>query len=473
MVYNKMWCLLAVALIASASATSSNVNVVANVDYLNTLAQAVLPTVEGLINDLKLGNYTFDVKYSFLTANIEVDNVELVDTTSSAAYFTLAEPNLLTLKLENVSTLVKFYYVFKSGFLNYKGNGSLAVSETNFVTTVHIESANSKPQVFFQDTAVKIGKFVLQTELSSTLQNILVQALTAEIGTIEQTVASTVNTLSDTVNPLLAGINFAFAIPDTPVVIDAGLTDSTVATDSLYGTAFLNGTVYDQTNPQTYAGHKVELPTVSSLNGPLQALVSEWAVNNFLLNFYTYADFTIDEIPAQYGVSLTTTTLATFLPELRTVYGDNVPLALRFYGTKDKAAPEVHINNGVNGRLAFNNDILVSNASGFSRALTLAWGLSFDVSGTLTDFTVNATINSITLDGLEVVDTQMGAIDIESSKTFLSNLYKAFLPAVNQQLAALTIPAIDIPYVTILSAGAKSGVGYLEAVAEVAWKGVP
>ena len=67
-----MLSLLAVALIASASAYNSNVNVVANVDYLNTLAGAVLPTVESLINDLKLGNYTFDVKYSFLSANIEV-----------------------------------------------------------------------------------------------------------------------------------------------------------------------------------------------------------------------------------------------------------------------------------------------------------------------------------------------------------------------------------------------------------------
>lgn len=472
MVYNKMLSLLAVALIASASAYNSNVNVVANVDYLNTLAGAVLPTVESLINDLKLGNYTFDVKYSFLSANIEVDSVELVNTTSAPAYFELAEPNLVTLKLHDVSTLVKFYYVFKSGFLNYKGNGSLAISETSFTTTLHVDSVNNKPQVFLQNTDVKIGKYVLTTELSSTLQNILVEALTAEIGTIQQTINDKVNTLGDTVNPLLANVSYAFLIPNTNVVIDASLTDSTVVTNSLFGTAFLNATVYDQSNPQNYAGAKVELPILASLAGPLQALVSEWAVNEFLLNFYTYADFTIDEIPAEYGVTLTTTTLATFLPEIRNVYGDNVPVALRFYGTKDKAAPEVHVNNNLSGKLTFANDILVNSGSGFSRALTLVWGLSFDVSGTLTNFTVNATINSITLDALELADSQIGAVNIDNAKAFLSNMYKVFLPVVNQQLANLTIPSIDIPYVTILSAGAKAGVGYIEAVGEVAWKGV-
>jgi hypothetical protein len=458
--------------LSACSATSSNINAVLDIDYLNDFVSKTLPLIEALISNIPIGNFTYSTSLGFINVTVDLENIVAQNTAAEMVFIAPEEPKYGLLHLIDVSTDLVFEYDLKLGATNTGGHGSLAISKTNLTTALNIEAVDGTAQLELQNTTFEFGAFNLTTELEPDLEALIVQLITAELPLIHDLVVSYVNTnLTELVNPILANWVYQFPINNTDLVIDYSLTDSSIISDLEFATVFLNGTIFDSLIPKVYEGKRTELPAYSTTLAPaLQLLVNDWAVNNLVLNLWRNIDFTITEIPASLGIDLKldTDTLAILLPQLRSYFGRKKPVAIRLYQYPIAGAPELVLNKSIYTKAKFATDFLCDpNGRGYEDSIGFLWSVELELTASLNATSIHAAIKKIELNELELLFSVVGNVNVSLVKTLISDVLKAFLPNINKLISNIEVTLPTIPFLSIKRDQLEINEGFIEAAIEL------
>lgn len=464
--------ILLLTFLSASSATSSNINAVVDIDYLNDFVSKTLPLIQALISNIPLGNFTYSDNIGILNITVDLKNIVAENTAAEMVFIAPEEPKYGVLHLIDVSTNLVFDYDLIFGATDSAGHGSLAISKTNLTTTLNIEAVDGAAQLELQNTTFTLGAFDLTSELPADLEALIEQLITSEIPVIHDLVVSYVNTdLTQLVNPILANWVYQFPINNTDLVIDYSLTDSSIISDLEFATVFLNGTIFDSMIPKVYEGKRTELPAYSTTLAPaLQLLVNDWAVNNLVLNIWRHIDFTITEIPAALGIDLKldTDTLAILFPQLRSYFGRKKPVAIRLYQYPIAGAPELVLNKSIYTKAKFATDFLCDpNGRGYQDSIGLLWSVEVELTASLNSTSIHAEIKKIELNELELLFSVVGDVNVSLVKTLISDVLKAFLPNINKLINDIQITLPTIPFLSIKKDQLEINEGFIEAAIEL------
>jgi len=401
--------------------------------------------------------------------NITNSVLSFVDVDPERVSVKFGENATIYIDMVNITGMVNFDYVFKSGFYQNTSPGFVKVSNLTLrlvnqlssqpneiepsklspaieIKEVNIESI--KVDINFQNMG-NLEKFIKY--LVDNLQSMMVETIKTELKKV------LMNTNVE-INKGLANIQLHSDIAGTNVSLDYTLADS----PSVYGDLLevnFNATIKDKISNTTYEGPLKTIPHIKNTTAPMDGFI-----NQYLFDSIAYILYKANQ--TNYYLSnplISTMSLALVIPELFQHYQaiKTVDIFLQA-----QESPQLQLTENLTIiNLNYDSDFIVNlNETNKVTAFSANLSLTLNVSASMNQGTIKAKIYSININSFNVTNSSIGPINDKDLATNLNGFINGFLQvienALNDFVKNIKIPSIY--GVTFNDSIVESHEGYLQ-----------
>lgn len=432
-----MWLVLGLlSLCAPMQAVDPGLQLSIRESWLNSLWPTLLSEVRSLILNRNFGNfsiaYPLDLGTIYLNlTDLTVTDVSL-DVTNSSVY--LSSPNYFNITMLGVNVTVNSGYSAKYTISKYEGIGQVAISNVAISTNFTLFQVNNKPQITINDLIIDPGTLTLESNLSSIISKIVVDAAESELNSLSKTALSRISGYITTANRLLSLINMQFKLGDE-FMVDAGLVEGFKVQDGVVAMG-VNGTFYLKS---TQGGgisptELVSLPVDFEFNEGIGVMVSDYSVSSAIQSYVAGMDLFVEKLPHNLSIALTTNTVAVLFPQLKTTYGANVPIALHI--SSGEPLPQYFTSNGLINLLAnLKVEFLVLQTGQWVSGLTISFNTTLSLAASIRNNQAVGELQSLNLTDFEVIQSNVGEVNFYLLNVLVQDALETYRPAINSMLS--------------------------------------
>ncbi|CAG9309996.1 unnamed protein product [Blepharisma stoltei] len=468
-------CLLAFAL---SDSDQNSLNLAFRQDKAQEIFDIIVHFSEGYFKNYDLGNYSIPISYSGFKGSVALTNITIADLSLDLdkSGITFGTPNQIKTIFENINLLLSFKYHLKVSFIDKSGSGSLDVYDTSLNTDISIykKGVPGIPAILLDFFKLSIGSVKLKTDLSNVLNNLIQKAIEEEIPLIEKQTYELAQNYTTLANEELAKISYEYSFENYGVSIDYYLAKNTSVLDNYFCTA-LTGKVFNESTGEPFIPFfPSELPDVSDVQLPYQLFLSDYLISSLIIGFWPSWNYSLNTLPPSFPIKLTTDGLAFLIPNFKETYGKGKSVHISFAPATSSSKqdfslfPSYFTDKNINFNATVQVDFLVEDIKNqWVDALIMNLPLFTVFQSWVKNDEASITVQNFDIRNIEVINSEVGTIDINNLEKALSTIINIYLPIFNNDYSDFNITFPEFKYFKISQDFFAVHQGYLEADADL------
>ena len=286
-----------------------------------------LSTFNPQINDFMEHIPLRDIQMNYDNLLISLTNVTISpQITFSRTILEYSEPSEILFYNYKVAALAKFNIGINTGGITHTGTGSVNLVCNQFDFTLSITSVMDSPYVIITDIYTIVKSLTFTSTLGSAINTKVQAALSGDLQNIGTQISLFIGEEIPNINQFLTKYSLLRFFPDINSWIDFSLVGDALV-NSEYLIFPLKGEILDDSLAPVYPFNPSYLSPIQP-GQEFQLQISDYFTSAYANLMWPKITKSINNLPSDFSLKLTTTGLNTLLPGLKSKYGPNQNISL-------------------------------------------------------------------------------------------------------------------------------------------------